>query len=334
MAFPRLVARVGVSDRVDLGAWGGLELDLPQRRVRMTQARRTRNRGRQLAALAIIGTCGSWQTLTAATPSSSGQAAQRVSLSLTYVANSGVLVGSGETKVLIDALFDKPGPEYRAPAPEVLGRLMEGAPPYDGVDLVLATHDHPDHFDASLAVRYLEGLEGPRLAAPADAVEKMRAAAADWARIEPRIVSLDLPLGGKADTDFGSVKLTAFRTLHGQQDSPMNMMYLVEVGGWRIFHEGDSPGVPEDSTIFRWGDTRGDLALVHFWFPLDPDGARFLQEVLRPDHIALTHLPVRLEGDAPGKIDLVRQYYRDIFLLLPGMPVRTFDEPAAAAYSK
>jgi len=29
-------------------------------------------------------------------------------------------------------------------------------------------------------------------------------------------------------------------------------------------------------------------------------------EVLKPDHIALMHLPIRLEGDAPGKIDQVR----------------------------
>jgi hypothetical protein len=30
------------------------------------------------------------------------------------------------------------------------------------------------------------------------------------------------------------------------------------------------------------------------------------------------------EGDAPGKIDMVRRYYQDIFLLLPEMPVKTF----------
>ena len=38
------------------------------------------------------------------------------SRSLTYVANAGVLVTAGETKILIDALFDKPAPAYRAPS--------------------------------------------------------------------------------------------------------------------------------------------------------------------------------------------------------------------------
>jgi hypothetical protein len=43
------------------------------------------------------------------------------------------------------------------------------------------------------------------------------------------------------------------------------------------------------------------------------------------------HLPVRLEGDAPGKIDQVRQFYKDIFLLLPGMPAKGFEKPAPDA---
>ena len=274
----------------------------------------TRNPGRLLAVLALVG---AW-----------GQAPPRGPLALTYVANSGVLVGAGETRVLIDALFDKPNPEYRAPAAEALDAMLKGAPPYDGVDVVLVTHDHPDHFDPSLAVRYLERVEGPRLVAPADAVEKMRAVASDWARIAPRVVSLDLPVGGKAERAVGPVTLTALRTLHGQQDSPMNLMYLVDLGDWRVFHEGDSPGVPEEPATFRREETRVDLALVHFWFPLNPDCARFLQEALRPDHIALTHLPVRLEGDAPGKIDMVRKYYRDILLLVPGTPARTFEGSA------
>ena len=301
----------------------------------MTGATRTWTRSRLLILAAIVGTWGSGQA-PGETASASGQAAQRGPLTLSYVANAGVLVGSGETRVLIDALFDAPSPEYRAPASKVLDEMLKGAPPYDGLDLVLVTHDHPDHFDASLAVRYLESVDGARLVAPADAVEKMRELASDWARVAPRVVSLELPVGGKAEKVLGSVKLTAFRTLHGQQESPMNLMYLLDFGGWRVFHEGDSPGVPEDSIALRWADARVDLALVHFWFPLDPDFARFLQEVLRPDHIALTHLPIRLEGDAPGKIDMVRPHYRDIFLLLPGMAVRTFDDavsPRSAASS-
>jgi len=268
-----------------------------------------------------------------------GSAVDRASeepLGLTYVANSGVLVTSGDFKVLVDALFDKPNPEYRAPVPQVLDKIMKGEAPFDGVDLVLVTHNHPDHFDARLAVRYLEALPEPLLLAPADAVVEMRKVAADWTRIGPRVVSLDLKVGEKEKKDLKRIPLTAFRTLHsGGQESPMNLMYLFELDGWRVFHEGDSTGKPDDFQVFGLGGTPVDLALVHFWFPLEPNCARFLQEVLKPDHIALTHLPIRLESDAPGKIGQVRQFYKDIFLLLPGMPAKVFqkknpDEPISS----
>lgn len=254
-----------------------------------------------------------------------GRRDRQAPLQLTFIANSGVLVSSGDQKVLIDALFDKPNPEYRAPSPEVLDKIMKGAPPFDGVDLVLVTHNHPDHFDASLAARYMETVPGPILLAPADAVAELRKAAVDWARIEPRVVPLDLKVGEKVERILKRVPVTVFRTLHGKQEAPMNIMFLFELEGWRIFHEGDSPGNVDEYRGFGLGSEPVDLALVHFWFPLEPNCARFLQEVLKPDHIALTHLPIRLESDAPGKIDQVRSSYKDIFLLLPGMPAKVFE---------
>ena len=56
--------------------------------------------------------------------------------------------------------------------------------------------------------------------------------------------------------------------------------------------------------LIKSGAVKIDLALVHFWFPLHPEMAKLLQEIIQPAHIGLTHLPIRLESDAPGKIDM------------------------------
>jgi len=246
----------------------------------------------------------------------------------------GVLVSCGGTKVLIDALFDKPNPEYRAPAPETLDKIMNGETPFNGIDLVLVTHNHPDHFDAGLAVRFLEARPEPVLLAPADAVEAMRQAAADWPSIGPRVVAIGLEVGEKQGLDVRGVPVTACRTLHsGNREDPMNLMYLFEIGGRRVWHEGDPNGRCDVFQAFGLEDPPFDLAVLHYWYPLEPNCARFLQEDLKVGHIALGHLPIRLEGDAPGKIDQVRQFYKDIFLLLPGMPAKAFGtEPAAVEH--
>lgn len=244
-------------------------------------------------------------------------------LSLNYVANMGVLVGSGGTRVLVDALFDKPNPDYRAPEPEVLDKIIKGEAPYDGVRLALVTHNHPDHFAAGVAVRFLESRPETVLVAPADAVAEMRKAVSDWTRLEPRVVSLDLENRDFRRLTAAGIPITAVRTLHsGDLESPMNLMYLFEIDGRRIFHEGDSNGKPAVFNGFGLESAPVDLAVVHFWFPLEPNMAKYLQEVFQPDHIALGHLPIRLESDAPGKIDMVRRYYKDLTLLLPGLPTK------------
>jgi L-ascorbate metabolism protein UlaG (beta-lactamase superfamily) len=258
-------------------------------------------------------------------PGRSDQAGGREPLRLEYIANMGVLVSAGSQTVLIDALFDKPNPEYRAPAAEVLDKIIKGEAPYNGADLALVTHNHPDHFDAAAAVRYLEASPKRMMLVPADAVADMGKAAADWKKIEPQIVALDLKVGEKERRVLGGIPVTAFRTLHsGNRESPMNLMYLVGLGGRRVFHEGDSPGNVEEFRGFGLGKEKFDLAVIHYWLPLMPDWAKFLQEEFLADHLALAHLNIRLENDAPGKIDQVRKYYKDVFLLLPGMPVKSF----------
>jgi L-ascorbate metabolism protein UlaG (beta-lactamase superfamily) len=279
----------------------------------------------------ILGLCAA----AAAGSFPAGRAAGKEPIELTYVANMGVLVSSGNIKVLIDALFEKPNPDYRAPAPETLDKIMKGEAPFDGIDLVLVTHDHPDHFDAGLAVRFLEARSEPVLVAPEDAVEAMRRAAADWPRIEPRVVPVGLKVGEKRSLDVKGIPVTACRTLHsGDRDSPMNLMYLFEIDGRRVWHEGDPNGRCEIFGAFGLKDARLDLAVVHYWYPLEPNCSRFLQQDLKAGHIALGHLPIRLEGDAPGKIDMVRQFYKDILLLLPGTPTTVFEARSESRASR
>jgi len=111
---------------------------------------------------------------------------------------------------------------------------------------------------------------------------------------------------GQCQRCLGDVKripITAFRTLHsGERESPMNFVYLCELDGWRVFHDGDSAGRAEQYQRLGLGFAPIDLALVHYCFLLEPDCARFFQEVVEPGHIALTHLPIQPEDDVPGNV--------------------------------
>lgn len=258
--------------------------------------------------------------------SPSQENAVRESLLCRYIANMGVLIRSRDHKILIDALFTNSHPNCRNPENETIERIIKGEAPFDGVDLMLVTHKDQDHFNAALTVRYLETCPEPILIAPSDAVKEMRKTAKDWSKMEHRVISIDLQIGEKAEREAAHIPVTIIRTTHGTTSWPMNLMFLFEVNGWRVFHEGDASGRPDDYRGLGLETTPIDLAIVQYSWPIHPHlpFRGFLLDFLKPDHIALAHVNVKEENVAESKIDPVRRKYKDIFVLLPGMPVKTF----------
>jgi len=232
-------------------------------------------------------------------------------LRLTTIANEGVMVDVGSHRILIDALFDSPNPAYLAPPPGLLEKMVAGEAPFGDIDLGLVTHSHPDHFRASVAERFLLGNPRAVLVAPMDAVEMLRDSAEHWSVYEDRVVPIDLGVGEHSTRVHAGIQVHAFRTLHsGERESPMNVMYRVEMGGWTVFHEGDSD---YEVNSFRAVVEEGvaiDLALVHFWFPFSEVGRQIL-DILAPEHVGLIHYPIEELEDFPvGSFRSLKGHYR------------------------
>ncbi len=111
----------------------------------------------------------------------------------------------------------------------------------------------------------------------------------------------------------------------------MNFVYVVDLDGWRTLHEGDSSAPADECAAARAGGDAVDLAVVHFWRPLEPTFARVLAE-RAPRRVALRRLPVRNEAGAwPAQIRAVRKAYIDMFLMLPGLPEKVFSKDTSGA---
>ena len=66
-------------------------------------------------------------------------------VSITYIANEGVLLEGGGKKVAIDALFRPVLRMYDAPAIPLREEIHAASGRFEGVDLVLVSHKHQDH---------------------------------------------------------------------------------------------------------------------------------------------------------------------------------------------
>lgn len=236
-------------------------------------------------------------------------------MKVTLVANAGVLIEGGGEKLLIDALFAGGTEGFSAPPDGAREAMLAGRPPFDGVNGLLYTHDHPDHFDAALNEaflarprvrgRNLQGVVAPAaLAAEHPAFVKMAEERSE------RLYLLDFTPGLHRVIHLGEVTLTAFASPHAgaQFAGVAHYFFLLETGGKSLLLLADSDYLPEYFAAVLAG-RRVDAALVNPLFLNKAEGRRVVTEGVCPGRLLVYHLP--FEGEDSLGLRKVAAYDRE-----------------------
>ncbi|MDD5264546.1 MAG: MBL fold metallo-hydrolase [Candidatus Bipolaricaulis sp.] len=176
-----------------------------------------------------------------------GRPASAADATVTYVGNAGFLVTVGSQKVLIDAMFGGFPGGYRLPA-NVEQAIASAQPPFDGVDLILVTHDHADHFSASMVRRHMEANPGAILVAGPQVAGQL----SDFGA---RVATLTATAGKAATTTQNEIRVLAIYLSHGvfpaREPEIVNYGYLITIGDVSFFHTGDIDPVTIGIETFR-----------------------------------------------------------------------------------
>lgn len=125
---------------------------------------------------------------------------------ITYVGNEGFLIAVGDKKILVDALFQTfpPSPTL---SPEVVELMQNARPPFDDVDLVLATHSHHDHFHAGMVWQHLQNNPQALFVSTREAVDLLPwdSEAAD--ELRDRIIPIQLRARGRRQLAVNGIGL-------------------------------------------------------------------------------------------------------------------------------
>jgi L-ascorbate metabolism protein UlaG (beta-lactamase superfamily) len=245
---------------------------------------------RPIAAVALT-------TFLAASTPLAAQDAQRGrdSLLVTFLANEGVMLTAGGTSVLIDALFGDGLRGYGVVTPDTRALLERAAPPFDRVAAVLATHVHRDHFDAAPAWRHLQDNPRARFISTPEAVDSVRAIAGPAAATVGGRLIAALPAKGERRLvgDVLGVRIHALGLPHGsgtRRAPPQNVGFVVEIGGFRVLHIGDT-GEPSGSfSSLRLDELGIDLALLPSWYLTGESLQDVVRRTIRPRTIAALHV--------------------------------------------
>jgi L-ascorbate metabolism protein UlaG (beta-lactamase superfamily)/pimeloyl-ACP methyl ester carboxylesterase len=156
-------------------------------------------------------------------------------LVVTYVGNEGFLIISAGKKILVDALHRS------RMSPEIMALLENAQPPFDGVDLILVTHNHHDHFDPEMVGRHMANNREALFVSTYQAVADLRAEYAGWDEIGERVISVRLEPQGSLQQTINGVPLEIIELPHGDPglQPPHNIGFLITLGEHKLLHTGD-----------------------------------------------------------------------------------------------
>jgi L-ascorbate metabolism protein UlaG (beta-lactamase superfamily) len=238
--------------------------------------------------------------------------AQSPRLTVEYLANEAVLLSSGTSQILIDGLFGDGLTGYQTVPPPVRDSLERALGRFGEIDLILVTHVHQDHFNATSLARHLRSNLGARVAGSTQVRDSLRLLAG-WVDTA-RTTAIRPDPARPHELVAGAIRVEAHGIPHPpSRNQPVeHLVWIVSVGGVRVMHAGDSsPSVEELRTAAGSGV---DLLLAPNWILGGARGAERIAATRAPQvaaiHLAETDTSLPAERAVqllrPGQLLVVR----------------------------
>jgi L-ascorbate metabolism protein UlaG (beta-lactamase superfamily) len=217
-----------------------------------------------------------------------------------YLANAGVLISHGETKIVFDPLFDQDFGTYELVPKDIEEALFAADPPFDGLDAVFVSHHHGDHFSPERVLQLLVAQPNLQLFGPSQAIDSLSVDPAD-AALRGRLHAVELDLDGTFRQVLGEIEVSAVRiphsgwpTRHADID---NIAFRVSLNAAAtVLHMGDAHTDPAffDEQATYWAERSLHLALPPYWFFLSNGGKKILDDTIRAAEVIGVHVPSRM----------------------------------------
>ena len=156
----------------------------------------------------------------------------------TFLVNAAVLLEFRGTKLLIDGIYDENGHCFSNLSERQWEKLKAGEGEFAGIEYLLFTHEHGDHFSPQRVAEYLEYRQPKAIFMPRDGSAALRA-------LQKKAEGMGSP--------EQEIRIRAFQTRHLDKlywDVP-HFCYLLECGEKKLLFTADVDFTQEDFSAVR-----------------------------------------------------------------------------------
>lgn len=237
-------------------------------------------------------------------PSGFAKTSPNQKVEITYIANEGVFIKQGETKILIDAHHYKGNPYYMPVANSRLEKMVNGLPPFDRVNLILATHIHADHFDAQSVGRHLFFNPKTTFVAAKQMTDSIKKEFDNFKKVEKQIKTVTPEWKQFAEVTIDDIEIKVLGLRHGSKKfkSIQNMGYIIKIGDVKLLHIGDADATVENFEAFKLPNEAIDIAFIPYWYLTHKPFNEIVNRYIQPGRIIAVHIPPEDAEEATDKI--------------------------------
>ncbi len=214
-------------------------------------------------------------------------------VTITRLANEGVILDDGETRIMIDGLVVEPYALYGGLPPELAQEFSTATGLFADIDVALASHKHHDHIQPEFACNFLKASPGTRLVTSIQVIELVRERCRPLVRTSSRVGAIEPRYTQPVVLPVGNAQVSVFLLSHGtgKYARLQNFGHLVEMGGVRILHIGDAAMSAADFETANAVAFDLDVALIPFWFFQPGPGIGVVDEFMNAPMKLAVHIP-------------------------------------------
>jgi len=214
-------------------------------------------------------------------------------ITVTMLANEGVILSDGETRIMIDGFVVEPYAVYGGLPADIALLFDQQAGPFESIDLALSSHRHHEHSQPRFACAFLQGSSGTQFYSGSQVIGLMREKCREFILSSPRIHEIAPQYDAPESIQAGDAKISAFLLSHGTRKYAriQNYGHLIELGGLSALHVGDAAMDPVDYARFGIDKVKVDIALIPFWYFQPGPGSAVIDDYIDARFKIAVHIP-------------------------------------------